>query len=157
MFDPKTTQAWQSIGPEEGLRERILAQQPGRVVQFPRRLARTAAAVAACLIVAVSVLRLNEPLLLVEGSPVRHTITVGAGQGLSRQVMTLSLESGVTIPVEAGDGVELKVSGGVLEDGLWTVTQPGEYLLYAQKGSRTHCYRLSLDAQSGLWTLSPAD
>lgn len=157
MFDQTTKQAWQSIGPDEALRERILAQHPGRVVQFPKKLARTVAAAAACLIVAVSVAGMNRPMLRVDGSAVRGSMTVNAGRNASRQVMTLSLESGVTVPVEAGDGVELTVSGGTLEDGLWTVDGPGDYVLWAKKGNRTQTYLLSCDAESGLWTLSPAD
>ncbi len=156
MFDPKTKQAWQSIGPEEALRDRILSQQPKKVVPFSRTLLKTAASVAACLVIAVYVLGLGTPLVEANGQPVNGALSLSAARGTAREVMALALDESFTVKLTAQAGVELTVSGGTLEDGLWTVDGPGEYVLWAKKGNRTQTYLLSFDAESGLWTLCPA-
>ena len=63
MFDDNTKQAWQTIQPPAGLKERALNQKPKKVTLFPTNLVKTAAAVAACLIIGVNVLGLGKPIL----------------------------------------------------------------------------------------------
>ena len=80
MFDDNTKQAWQTIQPDAGLKERVLNQKPKKVTPFPTNLVKTAAAVAACLIIAVNVMGLGQPILEVGGQPIdRPTVIQSAG------------------------------------------------------------------------------
>lgn len=155
MFDEKTKAAWQSVAPDPALKEKVLAQQPKKVVSFPSNLVKTAAAVAACLMVAVNVLGLGQSLVSVDGQQVIQTVTLHNAAAFSRDVMPLSAEAGITVELTADEETDLAVSGGRLEGRLWTVDGPGEYLLRAIKGNKTQYFLLSFDAETGLWTLRP--
>lgn len=155
MFDDNTKQAWQSIQPDVALKAKALSQKPKKVVAFPTNLIKTAAAVAACLIIAVNVLDLGTSLVEVNGQPVIQTVTVQSAAAFSREVMPLSLEEGITLELTVEEGTDLAVSAGTLEGNLWTVDAPGDYLLRAIKDNRTQYFLLSFDAETGLWTLRP--
>ena len=155
MFDDKTKEAWQGISPRPELKERALNQQPKKVSPFPGNLVKTAAAVAACLVVAVNVLGLGESLVTVNGQQVKDKVTLQNTAAFSRDVMPLSLEEGITVELTVDADTDLAVSGGTLDGNLWTVDAPGEYLLRAIKGNKTQYFLLSYDAESGLWTLRP--
>lgn len=155
MFDEKAKQAWQGVTPRPELKEQALKQQPKKVTAFPGNLIKTAVAVAACLIVAVNVLGLGESLVSVNGQQVKDRITLQTPAAFSRDVMALSLDEGITLELTADADTDLAVSGGRLEGSLWTVDEPGEYLLRAIKGSKTQYFLLAYDADTGLWTLRP--
>lgn len=155
MFDEKTKQAWQGVKPRPELKEQALNQQPKKVTSFPGNLVKTAAAVAACLIVAVNVLGLGESLVEVNGRPVKDKVTLQPAAAFSREVMTLSTDEGITVELTVDEDTDLAASGGTLEGNLWTVDVPGEYLLRAIRGSKTQYFLLSFDAETGLWTIRP--
>lgn len=155
MFDDNTKQAWQSIQPDAGLKAKALGQKPKKVTVFPTNLVKTAAAVAACLIIAVNVMGLGTSLVEVNGQPVIQPVTVQSTAVFSREVMPLSAETGITVELTVEDGTDLAVSEGTLEGNLWTVDAPGEYLLRAIKGNRTQYFLLSFDSETGAWTLRP--
>lgn len=155
MFDDNTKQAWQSIQPDASLKAKALSQKPKKVVAFPPNLIKTAAAVAACLIIAVNVLGLGTSLVEVNGQPVTGPVTVQNAGSFSREIMPLSLEEGITVELTADKDTELAVSDGTLEGNLWTVDAPGDYLLRAIKGNKTQYFRLSFDSETGAWTLRP--
>lgn len=155
MFDDNAKQAWQSIQPDAGLKARALSQKPKKVVAFPTNLIKTAAAVAACLIIAVNVMGLGTSLVEVNGQPVIQPVTVQTAAAFSREVMPLSATEGITVELTADADTDLAVSGGTLEGNLWTVDAPGEYLLRAIKGNKTQYFLLSFDSETGAWTLRP--
>ena len=155
MFDDNTKQAWKSIQPDAGLKAKALSQKPKKVTAFPTNLVKTAAAVAACLIIAVNVMGLGTSLVEVNGQPVIQPVTVQSAAAFSREVMPLSAETGITVELTVEDGTDLAVSEGTLEGNLWTVDAPGEYLLRAIKGNRTQYFLLSFDSETGAWTLRP--
>lgn len=155
MFDDNTKQAWQTIQPSPDLKARALSQQPKKVVAFPSNLIKTAAAVAACLIIAVNVMGLGTSLVEVNGQPVIQPVTVQSTAAFSREVMPLSAAEGITVELTVENGTDLAVSEGTLEGNLWTVDAPGEYLLRAIKGNKTQYFLLSFDSETGAWTLRP--
>ncbi len=155
MFDESTKAAWQGIQPSPELKEKVLRQQPKKVTPFPGNLVKTAAAVAACLIIGVNVLGLGQPLVEVNGQPVNQPMVLQSAAALSREVSALSADEGITVELTADDDTDLAVSEGRLEGNLWTVEAPGDYLLRAIKGNKTQYFLLSFDAETGLWTLRP--
>lgn len=155
MFDDNTKQAWQSVTPDPALKAKALQQQPKKVVRFPGNLVKTTAAVAACLIIAVNVLGLGQPLVEVNGQPVNGPVPLQNSAAFARDVMPLSLTEGITVELTVDEGTELAVSGGTLEGHLWTVDAPGDYLLRAINGRKVHYFRLSCDPDTCLWTLQP--
>ena len=157
MFDDNTKQAWQTIQPDVSLKERALNQKPKKVTPFPTNLVKTAAAVAACLIIGVNVLGLGKPILEVGGQPIDRPTVVQSAGTFSREIMPLSAEEGITLELTVPEGCDLAVSDGRLEGNLWTVDGPGEYLLRAIHENRTQYYLLSFDGQTGLWSLRPED
>ena len=157
MFDDNTKQAWQTIQPPAGLKERALNQKPKKVTFFPTNLVKTAAAVAACLIIGVNVMGLGKPILEVGGKPIDRPTVVQNAAAFSREIMSLSAEEGITLELTVPEGCDLAVSDGKLEGNLWTVDGPGEYLLRAIHENRTQYYLLSCDGQTGLWSLRPED
>lgn len=157
MFDDNTKQAWQTIQPPAGLKERAMNQKPKKVTFFPTNLVKTAAAVAACLIIGVNVMGLGKPILEVGGKPIDRPTVVQNDAAFSREIMPLSAEEGITLELTVPEGCDLAVSDGKLEGNLWTVDGPGEYLLRAIHENRTQYYLLSFDGQTGLWSLRPED
>ena len=157
MFDDNTKQAWQTIQPDAGLKERVLNQKPKKITPFPTNLVKTAAAVAACLIIAVNVMGLGQPILEVGGQPIDRPTVIQSAAAFSREIMPLSVEKGITLELTVPEGCDLAVSGGTLDGNLWTVEEPGEYLLRAIHEKRTQYYLLSFDGQTGLWSLRPED
>lgn len=155
MFDDNTKQAWQTIQPDAGLKERVLNQKPKKVTPFPTNLVKTAAAVAACLIIAVNVMGLGESLVAVNGQSVKNPVTLQNTAAFSREVMPLSVTEGITVELTVEEGTELAVSAGTLEGNLWTVDEPGEYLLRAIRGNKVQYFSLTFDEGTGLWTLRP--
>lgn len=155
MFDDNTKQAWQSVTPSGALKTKALQQQPKKVIRFPGNLIKTTAAVAACLIIAVNVLGLGESLVTVNGQPVKGPVTLQNAAMFSREIMTPSLTEGITVELTVEDGTELAVSEGTLEGNLWTVAEPGEYLLRAIRGDKVQYFSLTFDEGTGLWTLRP--
>ena len=114
-------------------------------------------AVAACLIIAVNVLGLGKPLLEVDGQPIDRPTVMQNAAAFSREIMTAEAAQGITVELTVPEGCDLAVSAGTLEGNLWTVDQPGEYLLRVIHQNRTQYYLLSFDDQSGLWSLRPED
>ena len=53
------------------------------------------------------------------------------------------------------EGCDLAVSGGTLDGNLWTVEEPGEYLLRAIRGDKVQYFSLSFDHSTGQWPLRP--
>ena len=157
MFDDNTKQAWQTIQPDVSLKERALNQKPKKVTFFPTNLVKTAAAVAACLIIGVNVMGLGKPILEVGGKPIDRPTVVQNAAAFSREIMPLSAEEGITLELTVPEGCDLAVSDGRLEGNLWTVDGPGDYLLRAIHENRTQYYVLSFDGQTGLWSLRPED
>ena len=155
MFDDNTKQAWQSITPGPELKAKALQQQPKKVVRFPGNLIKTTAAVAACLIIAVNVMGLGESLVSVNGQSVKNPVTLQNTAAFSREVMPLSMTEGITVALTVEEGTELAVSAGTLEGNLWTVDEPGEYLLRAIRGNKVQYFSLTFDQGTGLWTLRP--
>ena len=155
MFDDNTKQAWQTIQPSPDLKAKALNQTPKKVVAFPPNLIKTAAAVAACLIIAVNVLGLGASLVEVNGQPVNQPVIVQSAAAISREVTPFSLEEGITVELTVEEGTDLAVSAGRLEGNLWTVNAPGEYLLRAIKDRKTQYFLLSFDSETGAWTLRP--
>lgn len=158
MFDDNTKQAWQSIQPSAGLKEKALGQTPKKVTAFPANLVKTAAAVAACLIIGVHVLGLGTSLVEVNGQPVIGPVDVSSGPvaatAFSRE-MPATEDGWITVKLTVEEGTELTVNGGTLDGSVWTVPNQGEYLLRAIKGNRTQYFRLSCDPATGIWTLRP--
>lgn len=157
MFDDNTKKAWQTIQPDAELKARALSQKPKKVVAFPPNLIKTTAAVAACLIIAVNVLGLGKPILEVDGQPIDRPTVMQNAAAFSREIMTAEAAQGITVELTVPEGCDLAVSAGKLEGNLWTVDQPGEYLLRVIHQNRTQYYLLSFDDQSGLWSLRPED
>ena len=155
MFDDNTKQAWQTIQPDAGLKARALSQKPKKVVAFPPNLIKTTAAVAACLVIAVNVMGLGESLVSVNGQSVKNPVTLQNTAAFSREVMPLSMAEGITVALTVEEGTELAVSAGTLEGNLWTVDEPGEYLLRAIRGNKVQYFSLTFDQGTGLWTLRP--
>ena len=137
MFDDNAKQAWQSITPGPELKAKALQQQPKKVVRFPGNLIKTTAAVAACLIIAVNVMGLGQPILEVGGQPIDRPTVIQSAAAFSREIMPLSVEKGITLELTVPEGCDLAVSGGTLDGNLWTVEEPGEYLLRAIHEKRT--------------------
>lgn len=155
MFDDNTKRAWQTIQPDAGLKERALNQTPKKVTPFPSNLIKTAAAVAACLIIAVNVLGLGTSLVEVNGQPVIQPVTLQSAAAFSREIMPLSAGEGITVELTVEEGTQLAVNGGTLDGYVWTVPDQGEYLLRAIKGNKTQYFLLSCDPDTGVWTLRP--
>ena len=155
MFDDNAKQAWQSITPGPELKAKALQQQPKKVVRFPGNLIKTTAAVAACLIIAVNVMGLGQPILEVGGQPIDRPTVIQSAAAFSREIMPLSVEKGITLELTVPEGCDLAVSGGTLDGNLWTVEEPGEYLLRAIRGNKVQYFSLTFDQGTGLWTLRP--
>ena len=149
MFDDKTKAAWQGIGPNPALRERVLTQTApvqSKTIPFPtKKTVRALTSIAACIVAAVILL-----------NPAPQVTLSGVGPGVA--VATFSRQAApqpVTLLLNYDGESEIAVSEGTLEQQgdtlLWHLPGPGEYSLTATRGKRTtetHFQILSEDGVS---------
>ena len=147
MFDEKTKAAWQGIGPDPALRQRVLNQtapaQP-KTIPFPLQKTVRALTTAAAWIV-VAVLLLN---------PAPQVNFVGQGPGVAAASFSRQAQHPVTILLTYDGESSLEVSEGTLEvqgrDLLWHLPGEGEYILTATRGRRTTVTHFQVLTEDGV-------
>ena len=147
MFDEKTKAAWQGIGPDPALRQRVLNQtapaQP-KTIPFPvKKTVRALTSVAACIVVAVMLL-----------NPAPQVDFVGHGPGVATVSLSRQAQQPVTILLTYDGESSLEVSHGTLEvqgkDLFWHLPGSGEYILTATRGSRTTVTHFQVLTEDGV-------
>ena len=135
MFDNNTKAAWQGIGPDPALRERVLTQAAPaqrKTIPFPTaKTVRTLTSVAACIVVAVVLL-----------NPAPQVTLTGLGPGVATAAFSRqAAPKPVTLLLDCDSRAQLTVSDGTLEPldagYAWHLPGPGEYIVTATRGRRT--------------------
>lgn len=147
MFDDKTKAAWQGIGPDPALRERVLTQTApvqSKTISFPvQKAVRAVTGIAACIVAAV--------LLL---NPAPQVDFVGQGPGVAAASLSRQIVHPVTIVLTYDGESTLEVSDGTLEidgrDLLWHLPGAGEYILTATRGRRTTVTHFQILTEDGV-------
>ena len=154
MFDDKTKNAWQAITPDPALREKALAQAGGEPpvkkasVRPFLNLLRVTASIAACIALALVLLRPGRPQVTFTGVQPGAAIAAFSQRSESAWAVTLVLEAGKDTVLTTGEGV-LEADGSTF---YWRLPGPGDYTLTASRGSHSSDLHFSVAYDEG-WSV----